>query len=457
MVREVAILDELRGDDHVIRMIEMLIENKMWYLVFEYTEHDVAGLLRNPDLVLTLPDRKEIIFQTFKGMKFIHEKGIMHRDVKTSNILVGRNGNVKITDFGLSCWYYDDNRMYTNRMVTIWSRPPELCLGKTRYGPEIDVWGMGCMLVEILTGEPPFKGHNEMSQMDAIWSIMGNPNQQNWPSYSQLPWSKLIFPLKEHANVFDERYSESMSLTARTLAKKLLHYEPSRRPSTKTLPLEPFFIEEPERASLAPTLTNARRHWHEYESKQYERKRRHEDQERKERELKEKDPDKYADMVSKRDAEHERERERDRLKRKHSGAHYDPNRHHGHKAQRTAESSTSKDRRSSAQEIQPPESVKDQLPLEAEPMEQDLTMAGQEAAEDQSTRAPVPEAAGTSTSKAPITKSERPAHHRHEQRGRGRRPTGSPQSLLRRLTRYALRRTRRTRTDPRSESQVSNC
>jgi serine/threonine protein kinase len=99
--------------------------------------------------------------QILLGLDYLHENNIIHRDIKGANILLNNRGEVKLADFGLARLHNPDNRiikMYTNRVVTLWYRSPELLLGEHNYGTSIDMWSVGCVFAELLTGTPPFRG-----------------------------------------------------------------------------------------------------------------------------------------------------------------------------------------------------------------------------------------------------------------------------------------------------------
>jgi len=136
------------------------------YLVFEYMEHDLSGLLAKK-YDFSVPMIKCIVRQIFKGIEFMHSNNIMHRDLKPANILVNNQGEVKIGDFGLARYFSPINlsgiysKKYTNGVVTLWYRAPELLLGSSHYGPSLDVWSLGCMLAELVLGYPLFRGKSE--------------------------------------------------------------------------------------------------------------------------------------------------------------------------------------------------------------------------------------------------------------------------------------------------------
>ena len=113
------------------------------YLVFEYGEHDFHGIL-DSNIRLEKPDIKCIMKQLLEGIAYLHDKGILHRDIKGGNLLLNKHGILKIADFGLARIFFPGRDVaYTNRVVTLWYRSPELLLGMTNYSSAIDIWSVG--------------------------------------------------------------------------------------------------------------------------------------------------------------------------------------------------------------------------------------------------------------------------------------------------------------------------
>ena len=116
-------------------------------MVFEYMDHDLTGILSQTQYEFTVAHRKSFCQQMLAGLAYLHRKGVIHRDIKGSNILINNAGVLKLGDFGLARFYQKRRKNdYTNRVITLWYRPPELLLGTTVYGPEVDMWSAGSVL-----------------------------------------------------------------------------------------------------------------------------------------------------------------------------------------------------------------------------------------------------------------------------------------------------------------------
>lgn len=180
-------------------------------MVFEYMDHDLTGILNHPTFRLELCHIKHLAKQFFEGLEYLHHRGVLHRDIKGSNILLNNDGQLKIADFGLARFYTKASKKqldYTNRIITLWYRPPEILLGATAYGPAVDIWSAACVFVELFTRQPVFTGKTEIDQLDTIYNVMGTPSEKIWPGLKEMPWYGLLRTPARRRPKFQERYSK---------------------------------------------------------------------------------------------------------------------------------------------------------------------------------------------------------------------------------------------------------
>eukprot|EP00538_Stauroneis_constricta_P004699 CAMPEP_0119570744 /NCGR_PEP_ID=MMETSP1352-20130426/43764_1 /TAXON_ID=265584 /ORGANISM="Stauroneis constricta, Strain CCMP1120" /LENGTH=449 /DNA_ID=CAMNT_0007620417 /DNA_START=3452 /DNA_END=4801 /DNA_ORIENTATION=- len=151
------------------------------FMVFEYLEYDLTGVLETPEIRLNQDHIKSWSQQLLSGIHYMHINKVIHRDLKASNLLVNRKGELKIADWGLARSWTSDMKRLTNKVITLWYRPPELLLGMMDYTTKIDMWSVGCIIAEMFKRRGFLKGVNEATQLDLIFQTCGHPTQEEWP------------------------------------------------------------------------------------------------------------------------------------------------------------------------------------------------------------------------------------------------------------------------------------
>lgn len=287
-MREIQLLQSLNHENIVLLYEMMLDSSKNIYMVFDYIHNDLSGILNHPNLTMSTANCKFILRQVLTGLDYLHSKKIIHRDIKGSNILICQNGSVKIADFGLARKMKNikpdgsESPDYTNRVITIWYRPPELLMGETNYGREVDVWGIGCLSIELFTKQAIFQGKNEIDQLKAIFNVMGTPNNETWPNLENLPWYEMLRPRKAIPNNFEKLYFNKLpSLKCFELAEALLMMDPKTRINSKDALKHEYFAENP---SEEPLTLEGIGEWHELDAKKDRRKKRKEKEKERQRE-----------------------------------------------------------------------------------------------------------------------------------------------------------------------------
>ncbi|KAI5301669.1 kinase subunit of RNA polymerase II carboxy-terminal domain kinase I [Ascosphaera pollenicola] len=273
-VREIRLLQHLRHQN-IVRLLEVMVEKNECFMVFEYLSHDLTGLINHPTFVLSAAHKKDLARQMFEGLRYLHHRGVLHRDIKAANILISNRGLLKFADFGLARFFSKSRQMdYTNRVITIWYRPPELLLGETRYGPAVDIWGAACVWMEMFTKKAVFPGDGgEISQIDKLYTTLGTPTKSDWPDILEMPWFELLRPTVRRKRVFDDLYRDVLSPAALDLVTQMFRYDPVKRPSADDVLNHPYFTSEEPAPQQAIELEDCKGDWHEFESKAARRER----------------------------------------------------------------------------------------------------------------------------------------------------------------------------------------
>jgi len=275
-VREMALCSEL-SHVNVIRLVEIILEDKCIFMVFEYAEHDLLQIIHHH----TQPTRhpippatvKSIMFQLLNGCQYLHANWVLHRDLKPANIMVTSQGEVRIGDLGLARLFNKPlHSLFSGDkvVVTIWYRAPELLLGSRHYTPAIDMWAVGCIFAELLSLRPIFKGEEakmdskktvpfQRNQMQKIVEIMGLPTKDKWPHLVSMPeYSQLSTLSSQRGGSSLEKWyystinahsgtsapstsNASLGAEGYKLLAGLLEYDPERRMTAQAALQHPFF------------------------------------------------------------------------------------------------------------------------------------------------------------------------------------------------------------------------
>ena len=244
-VREIKLLQSIKHVN-VVSLQEVMVEKNDCFMVFEYLSHDLTGLLNHPTFKLEHSHKKHLARQLFEGLDYLHRRGVLHRDIKAANILISSTGQLKLADFGLARFYLKRRNIdYTNRVITIWYRSPELLLGETQYGAAVDIWSAACVMIEIFTKHAIFPGDGgEINQLDKIYAVLGTPNRQEWPGLVDMAWFELLRPTERKPNIFADRYKERLTPAAYDLLVRMFAYDPEKRPSAGEVLEHAYFVQE---------------------------------------------------------------------------------------------------------------------------------------------------------------------------------------------------------------------
>lgn len=260
-LREIATLKQLERFEHphIVRLLDVCQGNYLHFapddegqdhdmtihrgltlwLVFEHVEKDLETYMAScretgipPHLVKQMS--KEIV----RGVEFLHSHRIIHRDLKPQNLLVSKEGMIKIADFGLAKTYDFEMRL-TSVVVTQWYRSPEVLLGCS-YATPVDIWSVGCILAELSRLEPLFPGTSEGDQLDRIFQIIGTPSQEEWPDNVSLSWT--AFPYRQPkplAAIIPDLNEHGLDLI-----KNMLTFDPHRRITAARALRHRYFTED---------------------------------------------------------------------------------------------------------------------------------------------------------------------------------------------------------------------
>ncbi|XP_044503853.1 mitogen-activated protein kinase 20-like isoform X2 [Mangifera indica] len=248
ILREIKLLRLLRHPDIVEIKHVMLPPSRRdfqdIYVVFELMESDLHQVIKAND-DLTREHYQFFLYQLLRALKYIHTANVYHRDLKPKNILANANCKLKICDFGLARVAFNDTPttiFWTDYVATRWYRAPELCGSFfSKYTPAIDIWSIGCIFAEVLTGKPLFPGKNVVHQLDLMTDLLGTPSLDTISRVRNDKARRYLTSMRRKQPVqFAHKFPNADPLALRLL-ERLLAFDPKDRPTAEEALADPYF------------------------------------------------------------------------------------------------------------------------------------------------------------------------------------------------------------------------
>ncbi|RWR95362.1 mitogen-activated protein kinase 15-like protein isoform X1 [Cinnamomum micranthum f. kanehirae] len=248
ILREIKLLRLLRHPD-IVEIKHILLppsrrEFKDIYVVFELMESDLHQVIKAND-DLTPEHYQFFLYQLLRGLKYIHTANVFHRDLKPKNILANADCKLKICDFGLARVAFNDTPtaiFWTDYVATRWYRAPELCGSFfSKYTPAIDIWSIGCIFAELLTGKPLFPGKNVVQQLDLMTDLLGTPSAEATARVRNEKARRYLSSMHRKRPIpFSQKFPNADPLALRLL-ERMLAFEPRDRPTAEEALADPYF------------------------------------------------------------------------------------------------------------------------------------------------------------------------------------------------------------------------
>ncbi len=255
--REISILKKL-NHMNVVKVLKVVVGKRLddVFLVMEYCSTDLAYVMDNvisKGNGYSTSNVKCLMTQLLKGVDYLHNNYVIHRDLKLSNLLLTTEGVLKIADFGLARQFSKPLEDMTPNVVTLWYRSPELVLGSQNYSTAVDIWSVGCIFAEFLLSTPLMPGETEVEQLMMIHDLLGSLDERIWPGFSKLPFAQMV-SFSDKKDDFDSRFAICSSACKRLL-KRMLTWCPEDRTSARDALDASFFLESPMAAAPSELCT----------------------------------------------------------------------------------------------------------------------------------------------------------------------------------------------------------
>mmetsp|Transcript_19916 Transcript_19916/g.34006 ORF Transcript_19916/g.34006 Transcript_19916/m.34006 type:complete len:295 (-) Transcript_19916:921-1805(-) len=241
-IREISLLKELQHPN-IVRLYDVVHTERKLTLVFEFLDQDLKKYLDVCDSGLGLPILKSFLYQLLTGVAYCHHHRVLHRDLKPPNLLINREGQLKLADFGLARAFGIPVRSYTHEVVTLWYRAPDVLMGSRKYSTPVDVWSVGCIFAEMANGRPLVAGTSETDQLDRIFRLLGTPTPQDFPGIVELPEYSPDLTRYPPPRGGLASLVPTLDQTGVDLLNKMLQYDPARRITAQDALDHPFFYD----------------------------------------------------------------------------------------------------------------------------------------------------------------------------------------------------------------------
>ncbi|XP_007941951.1 cyclin-dependent kinase-like 3 [Orycteropus afer afer] len=241
--REIKFLKQFRHEN-LVNLIEVFRQKKKIHLVFEFIDHTVLDELQHYCHGLESKRLRKYLFQILRAIEYLHNNNIIHRDIKPENILVSQSGITKLCDFGFARTLAAPGDIYTDYVATRWYRAPELVLKDTTYGKPVDIWALGCMIIEMATGNPYLPSSSDLDLLHKIVLKVGNltPHLQNIFSKSPI-FAGVVLPQVQHPKNARKKYPKLNGLLA-DIVHACLQIDPAERLSSTDLLNHEYFTRD---------------------------------------------------------------------------------------------------------------------------------------------------------------------------------------------------------------------
>ncbi|XP_045931677.1 cyclin-dependent kinase 18 [Micropterus dolomieu] len=239
-VHPVSLLKNLKHAN-IVTLHDIIHTDRCLTLVFEYLDSDLKQYLDNCGNLMSMHNVKIFMFQLLRGLSYCHKRKILHRDLKPQNLLINDKGELKLADFGLARAKSVPTKTYSNEVVTLWYRPPDVLLGSTEYSTPIDMWGVGCILYEMATGRPMFPGATVKEELHLVFRLMGTPSEETWSGISSNEeFRSYLFPQYRPQALIN--HVPRLDTEGIDLLSALLLYDTRSRISAEAALRHPYFL-----------------------------------------------------------------------------------------------------------------------------------------------------------------------------------------------------------------------